>query len=118
MTPFGKILRREREERGWLQGELARKLNISVPYLSQLERGRRAIPEGLEMKVAYVMDFAASQISEIQRAAALSRETFEINAERLQDEDRELAHDLTASFARLSPESKAQLRKIIEGDVS
>lgn len=99
-----------------LQGELARKLKISVPYLSQLERGRRAIPDDFEEKVARVLEFSNEQKNELHRAAALSRQSFEIAADDIHEDDRELAHDLTMSFARLSPEGKDELRRIIKGE--
>ncbi len=38
---FAKNLRRLREERGWTQGDLGDKMNVSWPYISMLEAGKR-----------------------------------------------------------------------------
>lgn len=45
-------LRHGRRSAGLNQQEAARKLGVSQPYLSQLERGRRAIPAGLARRAA------------------------------------------------------------------
>ncbi len=38
---FARNLRRLREERGWTQGDLGDKMNVSWPYISMLEAGKR-----------------------------------------------------------------------------
>ena len=43
-TPFGAKLREIRRRKGLSQAVVARSLGISVPYLSQLENGRRGQP--------------------------------------------------------------------------
>lgn len=114
MTPFGKFLRRERQERGLLLGELAKLLGISTPYLSQIETGIRAIPEGFEEKVARQLGLPLQEANELMRAAALSRSQYEIAIEAgAPDEDRALAHDLALSFARLSPEVKSRIHRLL-----
>lgn len=115
MTPFGKFLRRERQERGLLLGDMAKKLNISTPYLSQIETGIRAIPEGFETKVAREFALPPHEANELHRAAALSRSQYEIAIESgAPDEDRALAYDLAMSFARLTPEMKTRIHNILK----
>ena len=116
MTPFGRMLRRERKDRNMLLGELARRLDISIAYLSQIEHGKRAIPDGFERRVADTLELSAEERNEMERAAAISRQTFEIDVTGANDNDRELARDLALAFARLSPEGKNELRRVIDGD--
>ena len=116
MTPFGQFLKRERLERKMTLGDLARKLKISTPYLSQIENGRRAIPANFERKIAILFDLPQTQQNEVERLAALSRQSFEIDVRGANDNDRELAHDLALAFTRLSPEGKAEIRRVIEGE--
>lgn len=115
MTPFGKFLRRERQERGLLLGAMAKRLKISTPYLSQMETGKRAIPTGFEEKIIKSYALQPHEANELRRAAALSRTEFEIALEAgAPDEDRALAHDLALSFARLTPEEKGRLRDFLK----
>ena len=41
-----------REEKGWSQEQTARRLGVSEPYLSMLERDERRLPEQLALKAA------------------------------------------------------------------
>lgn len=117
MTPFGKLLRRERQDRDLLLGDLAERLKISIPYLSQLETGQRFVPDGFEDKVIKALSLTPTEANELQRAAAVSRSQYTLTLTReTTPEDRALAHDLAESFARLSPEAKKRLRKILRGE--
>lgn len=116
MTPFGKFLRRERQDRGLLLGDMAKTLRISIPYLSQIETGNRAIPEGFEEKIINAYSLPLAEANELRRSAALSRSEYEIRIEAgTPDEDRALAYDLAMSFARLSPEAKKRIHDLIKG---
>lgn len=117
MTPFGQLLRRERQDRNLLLGDLAKLLRISTPYLSQLETGQRFVPDGLEDKVIKALSLTPNEANEMQRAAALSRSQYTVTLRKdACPDDRALAHDLAESFARLSPEGKAKLRKLLQED--
>lgn len=114
MTPIGQFLRRERQERGQLLAHMASALGVSSPYLSQIETGKRPIPEGFEDKVARILGLSMSDAKELERAAALSRSEYQIGLHPdAAYEDRALAYDLAMGFARLSPEKKQKIRKII-----
>lgn len=40
---LGKLLREARQSRGWVLEQVAKKAGVSVPFLSDLERGKRVI---------------------------------------------------------------------------
>lgn len=115
MTPFGILLRRERQERGLLLGDLAKALKISTPYLSQIETGQRFVPDGFEDKVIKYLGLGPNDANEAHRAAAQSRSQYTINLDSsATPEDRGLASELAMTFARLSPEAKTKLRDAIK----
>jgi len=119
VTPFGQLLRRERQDRNLLLGDLAKLLKISIPYLSQLETGQRSVPEGFEDKVVRALSLTPTEANELERAAAVSRSQYTLNLTKdATHDDRALAHDLAVSFARLSPDRKDRLRKILKGAMS
>lgn len=114
MTPIGQFLRRERQERGQLLAQMAGALGVSSPYLSQIETGKRPVPDGFEERVTRILGLSMADAKELQRAAALSRSNFQIGVRSdAAFEDRALAYDLAVGFARLSPEKKQRIRSII-----
>ncbi|EQB09675.1 helix-turn-helix domain-containing protein [Novosphingobium lindaniclasticum] len=115
MNQFGKLLRQERKERQMTLGDLAKKLGMSVPYLSQIETGIKAVQEDLVEKIVRELGLIGDDANKIHRAAALTRSMFSIRlAGNAKAEDRVLAASLASGFARLSPERKEELRRIME----
>jgi HTH-type transcriptional regulator, competence development regulator len=115
MTPFGKFVRRERKDRRMMLGELADKLGVSAPYLSQMETGAKPIREGLAEKLIRVLELSAAEGNELIRAAAKSTTEFSIKVRsNASSDERFLASRLATSFARLSPEAKRRIREIVE----
>lgn len=55
----GDDLKSGRKQKGWTQHQAARKLKVSQPYLSLLEKGQRPIPEDLARKAATVFGMSA-----------------------------------------------------------
>jgi transcriptional regulator with XRE-family HTH domain len=55
-------LQEGREKAGFTQMEAAKRLSVSQPYLSQLERGRRAIPARLAAKAARLYRLPATAL--------------------------------------------------------
>jgi transcriptional regulator with XRE-family HTH domain len=51
VNQFGNMLRRERKEQKLTLGDLARKMGISVPYLSQIETGTKPVQEALSSPI-------------------------------------------------------------------
>ena len=117
MTEFGRLLRAERLERDLLLGDFAKQLNISPPYLSQIETGKRPVPDGFSDKVVKQLGLSATDANRFERAAAAARTQFLIAVgEGADAEDRSLAAQLAESFARLSPQAKAEIRKTLKED--
>jgi transcriptional regulator with XRE-family HTH domain len=51
-----------REQKGWTQEQAARKLGVSQPYLSLLEKGTRRVPDKLARKVATSYGLSAAKL--------------------------------------------------------
>lgn len=115
MTQFGRMLRRERKERKLLLGEMADRLGISVPYLSQIETGVKPVKEGFLKKVIAELRLSPGEENALRRAAAQAMSEFTIDLGRKASAgDRFLASQLAAGFARMSPEQKRRLRELVE----
>ncbi len=121
MTPFGKMLRQERKEKGMLLADMASHLGISSPYLSQLETGAKPLKEGFVEKVIRLLDLNRADADAMRRAAAASlpQNVDSVTIELRPDAgaaDRELASSIALSFNRMKPETKALLRKMLRDE--
>jgi transcriptional regulator with XRE-family HTH domain len=56
----GRQLKSGREQKGWSQDHAARRLGVSQPYLSMLERDERRVPEQLARKAAGLYGMSAA----------------------------------------------------------
>jgi transcriptional regulator with XRE-family HTH domain len=123
MTPFGKMVRQERKVLGMPIGEMADKIGVSTPYLSQLETGVRP-PSGRVLdKIIALFDLNQADAEALTRAAAQSQSstvtsvTIDIRKDAAQH-DRELASHLALSFNRLSPEAKRKIRETLTDEAN
>jgi len=58
----GKDLKSGREQKRWTQEEAARRLSVSQPYLSLMEKGLRRVPEKLARKAAAAFGLSAATL--------------------------------------------------------
>ncbi|MCU0229436.1 MAG: helix-turn-helix domain-containing protein [Bryobacterales bacterium] len=114
MTPFGKVIRKHRIDRDMLLGEMAEALDLSSSYLSQIETGKRSIPADLADKVARLFELNAKETRSLKEAAARAVTEVSIKlGKNTTTQERMLAIDLATSFARLKPEQKSELQKLL-----
>lgn len=118
MTPFGKAVRHLRIEHEMLLGSMADALSVSSSYLSQIESGKKPIPPGFADRVASLLHLDMISAAELRREAALSMAEFKIQvAENAPASDRILAGELAHEFARLTPEAKEGIAKLLRGGI-
>lgn len=53
---FGTLVRAERERRGWSQSELAGRVGVSLPWISQFERGKATAQIDLVLKTLAALE--------------------------------------------------------------
>lgn len=102
MTPFGEKLRALREERGILQRDMAAALEISAPYLSALEHGRRGTPSsGLIHQICQYFGLIWDEADEMKVLAKNSRPRPRLNAAGLTPAQTALANRLARELRHL-----------------
>lgn len=124
MTPFGKMLRQERKEKGMILAEMAQGLGISSPYLSQIETGLKPIKSSFVEKVIKFLDFNQTDAAALRRAAAQSAAaanfdsvTIDLSSD-LSKRDRELATNFALSFNKLKPETRDRIRRMLKDEAN
>lgn len=116
LTPFGRLSRQLRQDRGLLLGDVADRLRVTSSYLSQMETGTKIIPDGMAEKIADVMSLSASERRQMLEAAALSAKAFKITMPKAaSDLDRELAHRFVTEFARMPAARKQRILRTVQG---
>lgn len=116
MSPFGKISRAARIERGLLLGDVASLLKVTPSFISQIESGAKRIPDGFIDKLAKHMELSPTEIANFYAAADLSASSYTINIEKnAADIDREIAFQLQEGFARLDQNRKRRILKELKG---
>jgi len=80
MKPFGALLREHRRTAGYTLEAIAAHLDVSIPYMSDVERGNRPplTPERIEV----LSKFLCVDPEPLLAAAAESRGTFELDAKK------------------------------------
>ena len=115
LTPFGEKCREIRKAKGMLLIEMAHVAGVSPGFLSLVETGRKPIPERLVPSLVTNLDLTPRQGQELINAAALSAKHYRIQM--LDDAlpiDRELAHALETGFAKMTPQKKQMMLKLLE----
>jgi transcriptional regulator with XRE-family HTH domain len=94
LTPFGKTIRKFRNEKGLRLLDLAERLKVSPAYVSGIETGRKPIPDSYVTSAIRALDLSPAQAKELRHSADLTRK--EVRVDHLSEEQRELV----AAFAR------------------
>lgn len=109
LTEYGKILRHIRVDLSELLGTMAKRLDVSAPYLSSIETGQRTIPSDFTDKIVAKYDLSNEIKEELLRAEALSNKSVTINLSNATQEQ----VDATVLFAReLKKMSVVELREL------
>ena len=109
---FGRKFRRWRKEAGLTMGDVARRLELSIPYISDIERGTRPPPrpELLE-KAARII---GQDPHDVFIAAAQSRGRYELSATPT-PKHQEVGASLLRSWEGLSPEKLEEIERVLKG---
>jgi transcriptional regulator with XRE-family HTH domain len=115
MTPFGARVRGLRAERGLTLKQLAEALQVSAPYLSSLEHGKRGAPRaGLVHQVNEYFGLIWDEADDLSGLAKLSNPRVTVNTAGLTPEQTALANRLAQAIHRLTPETVAALHAILD----
>lgn len=115
LTPFGKMVRGLRREKGILLIDMAKMANVTSGFLSLVETGKKQIPDRLVTAIVAGLDLNEQDARELHIAADLSAKEFKIQVSAgAPTLDRKVAHALQTGFAKMSPTAKAKILKLLE----
>ena len=114
ITPFGKVLRNLRMDRGTLLKEMAEQLGVTPSYLSSVESGKRNISEDWPQRIGALYGLTASEIEDLEVAAAASTTQIKLDLSQTDRESRELAVAFARSFNELTPEDQKEMLALLK----
>ena len=100
---FGEKVRTLREQQGWTQKELADRLDVSISYISKVERGR-----------LHFGDYPSEKfIHKLADALEADEDEFLLLTDRVPDAIRKRIKERPAAFKKLANMTDMQLDKLI-----
>ena len=103
-TAFGKELRKIRVDKDENIYTMAKKLDISISYLSSIESGKRRIPEGMVDQVITVYKLSKERSELLRQAEAESSSDISIDLSNVSNEQKRLVFVLSRKLNDLSDE--------------
>ena len=111
MYDFGNLLREIRQKAGKSMGDLARHLQVTVPYISDVERGHRA--PLTDDRIRDIASFLNVDPGPLFKAAAQHRGVFQLGVLEGRPKSLEVGAALMRRWTELSEEELDQIEKII-----
>ncbi|WP_375661044.1 XRE family transcriptional regulator [Bartonella sp. CL71SXKL] len=112
LTSFGKTLRKLRIDHAERLLDMAKKLDISVAFLSSVEIGKKSVPVGMEEKIIELYDLDQDMASRLRQEADACRKSFTIKS------SNSSTGELVGMFARvidnISPEDVEKMKKLMK----
>lgn len=112
ITSFGKFCRKLRIDNGEILKDMALKLGVTSSYLSAVENGKRKIPEDWAEKIIEYYDLKKEDVRELEMAIMDSQNTFTINTESYNQEDKNLLLAFAREFGAMDDSQKKEMKKL------
>lgn len=104
LNALGKELRKIRVDKDHNINDMAKKLGISISYLSAIESGKRKIPAGMVETVIKKYHLTKAEADRLKAAETESSTAIEINLANMTLEQKKLAFALSRKLDEISDE--------------
>ena len=115
MTPFGEKVRQYREDKHITQKQMAKMLNISAAYLSNLENGKKGLPSyQIVHRICGLFNIIWDDADDLIRLARLSHPKVTVNTVDLSPLATKVANLMAENISNLSHEELKQIYSLIK----
>lgn len=112
-TRFGELLRILRVKHHEVMGDLAKVLEVKVPFLSAVENGKKNVPADWIERITVHYGLSEAEKVELFEAAEESRTQYKINAERSGIPQRRAALSFARSFDEMDDETALRILELL-----
>lgn len=113
-TKFGEFMRVMRVKNHEVMGDIAKLLNVSTPFLSAVENGRKNVPDEWFDIIAEHYSLSDSEITEMKAAAENSRNQIKIALAKSETYQREVALQFARSFEGIDEDTAEKILKLLK----
>ena len=114
-SSFGKLLKEYRKNNNDTLKTLADKLEISLPYLSSMEIGRRLVTTDVINKIKNIYNLSENEYDELYMAMLDSNNKVDIELSKMNEAQREVSMVFARKIENADPELIENLRKVLMG---
>ena len=112
-TRFGELVRVLRIRHHEVMGDMAKKLDVKIPFLSAVENGKKNVPAELIDKLVKVYELSPEDNRELQEAAEESRTQYKISAVGSGINQRKAALQFARSFDKMDDETALRVLELL-----
>ncbi len=112
-TKFGELLRILRVKYHEVMGDMAEMLEISLPFLSAVENGKKNVPSDWIDKISNHYGLSYKEREELQLAAEESRTQYKILSMNAGREQRKAAMQFARSFDDMDEETARKITELL-----
>ena len=114
-TKFGELLRILRIKHHEVMGDTAKLLNVSIPFLSAVENGKKNVPPTWINLLAFHYKLNAKEIEELSEAADFSKTQIKFDLRGVGNSKREAALQLARSFNDIDETTAKKIADLLKG---
>ena len=112
-TSFGEFVRILRIQHHEVMGDMAKKLETSVSFLSAVENGKKNVPAGWLEKISNLYKLSKEEIALLSEYIEESKTQFKISTTGAGNNQRKAALQFTRSFDSMSDETAIKILNIL-----
>ena len=119
-TKFGELVRILRIKQHELMGDMAKRLNVTLPFLSAIENGKKNVPAELIRKIVESYHLSQEEEKELFQTAEESKTQYKITAAGAGVAQHKAALQFARSFNQMDDETALKVLELLnarkEGD--
>ncbi|MDD6218381.1 MAG: helix-turn-helix transcriptional regulator [Selenomonadaceae bacterium] len=112
-TSFGEFVRILRIKHHEVMGDMAKKLETSLSFLSAVENGKKNVPADWASKLANIYELTSTELDNLIEAIEESKTQFKISASNSGNNQRKAALQFTRSFANMDDETALKILELL-----
>jgi len=116
LTTFGKAIRKIRIDRNLLLKDMADALEVSSPFLSSIETGKKQVPPDFLNRLCEYYNLDAGDCQKLRDAAAQSAKEIRIDIENLDDEKKGFVLAFAKRFENMNEIQRQRILDTLKTD--
>lgn len=113
LTKFGEYMRILRIKRNLVMKDTAVSLDVTTPFLSAVENGKKKIPDDWFEKISAIYDLGSQDKKDLMVAIEQSQSKITLNLENCDEKQKELVFQFQRSFPNIDEDTTKQIIEIL-----